>query len=283
MIAQLPSTLICGAIRNGGAGFIKTLSVIEGLKPFLAECDVVLVTNDNTDGTDAVIASWAASSAHHHVIRLDGMAAAVPNRVDRLAMARNFYLEFRYSRLSKPFDLVLVLDLDGPNQSLDPAEFARVVTSLAPGWDGLFPNQLKAYYDILALRHDTWCPADCMDEVQRATRKRTLRQPFKSARGRAARKAFIYDRQIQIPTAHPPFRVRSAFGGLGLYRASALTNCWYGSKTASGAPCCDHVVLNEEITRRGGQLLIVPNLLNDAPEEHLRPESGRPLPAGLKL
>ena len=281
--AVLPSTFICGAVRNGGAAFVKTLAVIEALKPLLADCAIVIVTNDNTDGTDEALFAWAASSAQHHVIRLDGLAKAVPDRVDRLAMARNFYLEFWRSHMSQRFEQVLVMDLDGPNESIDAAEFARVVAAQPAGWDGLFPNQLKAYYDIYALRHDTWCPDDCWEDVRAATRKRTLRQPFKSARGRAARKFFVYDRQIKIPPDHPPFRVRSAFGGLGLYRAAALTNCWYGTKTAAGAPCCDHVVVNEEITRRGGKLFVLPSLLNMAPDEHLRPGSGRPIPNGLTL
>jgi hypothetical protein len=279
----LPSTFICGAVRNGGAGFVKTLAVIDRLKPLLADCAVAIVTNDNTDGTDGVIADWAASSAQHHVIRLDGMAKAVPDRIDRLAMARNFYLDFLRAHTIQRFEQVLVMDLDGPNEAIDPIEFTRVVSTQPKGWDGLFPNQRKAYYDIYALRHDTWCPTDCWDEVRRATRTRTLRQPFKSQRGRAARKHFVYDRQIKIPPEHPAFRVRSAFGGLGLYRAEALTHCWYGTKTADGAPCCDHVVVNEEITRRGGKLFIVPALLNEAPDEHLRPESGRPIPAWLRL
>ncbi len=274
---RLPSTVICGAVRNGGAGFVKTLAVIEGLKSWFDDCAAVIVTNDNTDGTDGVISAWAASNPQHHVIHLDGMAKAIPDRIERLVAARNFYLQFIRARMAQRFEQVLVMDLDGPNETIDPVEFARVVAAQPAGWDGLFPNQLQAYYDIYALRHDTWCPTNCLEEV----RKRTW--PLMGWRRRAARKHFVYDRQIKIQPGHPAFRVRSAFGGLGLYRMDALTGCWYGTRTADGAPCCDHVVLNEEITRRGGKLFIVPSLINEAPEEHLRPGSGRPIPDWLKL
>ena len=263
--------LICGVVRNGGASFIKTLAVINEIKALCTGCSVVIVTNDNTDGTDAVLAGWGDASEHHHVIGLDGLATAWPDRIDRLAVARNFYLNHLREQPFGRFQLVLVLDMDGPNEALDVAAFRRVIGEVTPGWDGLFANQRQAYYDLYALRHDRWCPGDCLEEVRLARNRKV------------ARNTLVYGRQYAIAPEHPPFRVRSAFGGLGLYRAEALTNCWYGSRTADGIKVCDHVVVNTEIDRRGGVLLIVPALLNDAPSEHLRPLSGQRVPASLKL
>ncbi len=276
LLAKLPSTLICGVVRNGGEAFVKTLRVIEALKPHLDDWATVLVTNDNTDGTDAVIAAWAQASPKHSVICLDGFAASWPDRIDRLAVARNYYLAHLKAQPTGRFRQVLVMDLDGPNEAIKPAELVGVINSLTFEWDGLFANQLRGYYDLYPLRHDRWCPTDCWEEVRKATRS-----PFKSQRGRAARETFVYGRQYAIPPTVPPFRVRSAFGGLGLYRADALHNCWYGSRLSDGTKVCDHVMVNEEVDRRGGKLFIVPALLNEAPLEHLRPGSGRPPPADL--
>lgn len=277
-LAKLPSTLICGVVRNGGDAFVKTLKMIDDLKPHLADWATVIVTNDNTDGTDAIIAAWAQRSPKHKFISLDGFATSWPDRIDRLAVARNHYLAHLRSSLPDQYQYVLVVDLDGPNQDVNPVEFVSVINSLKFDWDGVFANQLRGYYDLYPLRHNTWCPTDCWEEVRKATRS-----PFKKKRGRAARERFVYARQYAIPASHAPFRVHSAFGGLGLYRYEALRNCWYGSRLSNGIKVCDHVVLNEEIDRRGGRLLIVPALLNEAPLEHLRPGSGKPIPPGLKL
>jgi hypothetical protein len=276
--AKLPSTLICGVVRNGGEAFVKTLKMIDDLKPHLTDWSVVIVTNDNTDQTDAVITAWAQRSHKHTLISLDGFATSWPDRIDRLAVARNYYLAHLRSLPPDQYQYVLIVDLDGPNQDVNPSEFVSVINSLKFDWDGVFANQLRGYYDLYPLRHDTWCPTDCWEEVRKATRS-----PFKSQRGRAARENFVYGRQYAIPASTPPFRVHSAFGGLGLYRAAALHNCWYGSRRPDGIKVCDHVVVNEEIDRRGGKLFIVPALLNEAPLEHLRPGSGKPIPSHLKL
>lgn len=279
MPTHLPATLICGTIRNGGPAFKATLDAIERLKPMFERCSVAIVTNDNTDDTDATLASWVASNASHTVIRMDGFAYAYPERIDRLAAVRNFYLRHLYDQPDGAFDMLLVLDLDGPNTKLQPQPFLAAIDTVKLPWDGLFANQLEAYYDVYPLRHDTWSPDDCWVRVLQVTRG-----PFGKWRKRAARRRFVTDRQIKIPPTAPPIRVRSAFGGLGLYRVAALNRrCWYGSRLANGDLVCDHVMVNTAIDRDGGALYIVPSLLNEVQAEHLSPGSGRPPPPELQL
>ncbi len=277
MPSRLPSTLICGTIRNGGTALNATLDAIERLKGAFQASSAVIVTNDNTDDTDTILAAWSSSSPTNFTIRLDGFATAYPEHIDRLAAVRNFYLRHLYQQPAGTYEMLLVLDLDGPNARLDPAEFLAAVSSVSLRWDGLFANQLKAYYDIYPLRHDIWSPDDCWLRVAAASKG-----PFGKWRRSAAREHFIYGRQVRIPPTEPPIRVRSAFGGLGLYRVAALADrCWYGSRLANGDLVCDHVVVNTAIDRQGGALYIVPCLVNEAQEEHLRPESGKPPWPGL--
>jgi len=171
---------------------------------------------------------------------------------------------------------MLVMDLDGPNQQLNAEQVVRAIEGFSGPWDGLFANQAEAYYDIFALRHDAWCPDCCLQRIEAAAR-------FPFARKRAARKKYIGDRQFKIPVDHPPIAVRSAFGGLGVYKADAVRNCWYSIKTVGGSKICEHVGLNEAICAKGGSLFILPSLINLAPLEHLRAGSGQPIPASLRL
>jgi len=274
---RLPTTLICGTVRNGGAAFAATLQTIERLKGVFEDTTVVIVTNDNTDGTDDVLAAWSADNPKHVVIRLDGIAAAYPERIDRLAAVRNFYLHYLRRQPADAFKMMLVLDMDGPNVALQPDAFLAAINSVTVPWDGLFANQLRAYYDVYPLRHDTWSPDDCWERVAQANKGLFV----KSMRKKKAINEFVYGRQVRIPPTEPLIRVRSAFGGLGLYLAGSLSNGWYASRLKNGTLVCDHVGLNTAMDQAGRALYIVPWLLNEAPEEHLRPSSGKAPQPGL--
>ena len=97
------------------------------------------------------------------------------------------------------------------------------------------------------------------------------------------KKRHIHSRQYRIPPEHPWIPVRSAFGGLGLYRSVALDGHWYDSGPRYGRPVCEHVRLHQRMVDVGARLYIVPELLNTAPPGHLGPGSGNPLPFDFEL
>jgi len=268
--------LICGVVRNGGAALVHTLQKIQSFERAAENCKVIVVTNDNTDDTDAVLQKWRSLNDRRCVETLDGLAAAIPERVGRIAQARNFYMHAVHREPSEKYKFVIVLDLDGPNTNIVPDDIIGLLQSQTFEWDALFANQHRAFYDVYALRHDTWCPTDCWAEVQAA-----ITFPFRHRKMLKAQSRFVYQRQYHIPPTHPPIAVHSAFGGFAVYKRDALQQCWYGSRDNSGHVICEHVVLNQGIDRRGGKLFIMPALLNDAPEEHLTRDSGRPFPSEL--
>lgn len=263
---------IMGVVRNGGAALSQTLGVIEALRARVQHSRLILATNDNDDDTDAVLAHATRADTGAQVLRLDGLAAAMPDRVDRIAAARNMTLAGLRALPEAP-PLVLMLDLDGPNATLDPDAVLEHAAQETPEWDALFANQHTAYYDLFALRHPQWCPRDVMQEVEDA-RWRCLKTISK----RRLKARYIHARQYHIPADHPLIPVQSAFGGLGLYRSTALAGCWYGSRTAQGAQVCEHVMLHQQMTRRGARLFIAPGVANTAPPEHLGAKSGQPFP-----
>jgi hypothetical protein len=276
MRTALPPTFICGLVRNAAAPLRQTLGAIKALAAICERSFVLVVTNDNIDETDAVLRAWKNSSADHDVLWLDGLEKAFPERLDRVAAARNLCLQQLRARPEAEFPLIIIMDLDGPNIHLSANALLESVSNASFQWDGIFANQRQAYYDIYALRHDQWCPDDCWEEIRRAT---TF--PWRNRKARVAKEKFVHSRQFRIRPEHPPIAVRSAFGGLAIYRTDSIKGSWYASRDKDWRLTCEHVLFNAQLREMGGKLFIVPSLLNDAPMEHLGPLSGTEMPHGF--
>jgi hypothetical protein len=280
-MSDQPRITAYGLIRNGGPDLGAELTRFEALLSAFPAARLIIATNDNQDGTDAELDAWAAKSPNHVLLRFDGLARAIPDRIDRLAVVRNLCLAA--IREHHACDFMVSLDLDGPNVRLSVGSIGEVIERWPAGAAAVFANQRQAYYDLYALRHPSWCPSDCWLEVTADLNRtpRLLRRLFADRRRRQAVSRRVWSRQYRIEPETPPIAVDSAYGGLGVYRMSALAGCWYGSRLPSGAAVCEHVGLHAQLRTAGGQLYILPWLLNDAPDEHLGPESGAPFPDQL--
>src|SRR5271165_208979 len=186
-MTQLPPIIVCTLVRNGGAGLARSLGTVQRLMSASEKSYCIVVTNDNTDGTIEHLQHWKGTSSSIELQILDGLAKAYPNRSDRLAVARNFYLKSVHDVSLREFEFVCILDLDGLNDGVT-AEHVASAMSLSNHWDGLFANQRGPYYDLYALRHPSWCPADVWHEIKHAARS-----PFRKMRGRRAIRRFIHD------------------------------------------------------------------------------------------
>jgi hypothetical protein len=269
-MSRLHSAAFCALARQSAATLPSTLARIQELRECFDRSSVLLITNDSTDATPDILRRWKASSQGVEVLCLDGLAVSIKARTDRLAAARNLGLYHLRQAIEsgRRFDVMVVIDTDGINSQLVTGEaFLKAVASAPQDWVAVFGNQRQAYYDIWALRHRTWCPNDCWQDVQRAAQ--CYPRPF---RGRAIAKAarrFIGERQVRIPPDNAPISVDSAFGGIGIYKSDALCGVWYSSRDEAGREVCEHVSLNLRLRKAGGKLYILPALLNDAPSEHL--------------
>ena len=284
MINQTTAGLaILGTVRNGGEGLRRTLGFIDRLRSRLSSSRCVIVTNDNDDETDEHLALLGRGT---EIIELNGIAAAMCERIERISLVRNMGLMKLRSRRKMP-EYTLVLDLDGPNAELDPDAVLDLMAAQSQPWEGIFANQKEAYYDLAALRHPYWCPNDCWVEYKQAERRfqalRSLGLVSRKILKENLKNKYIYARQYRIPPEHPWIPVQSAFGGLGLYRSAALDNHWYDSGMRQGRPTCEHVGLHRRMIASGARLFVVPDLLNLAPSDHLGSGSGATLPYDLKL
>lgn len=230
---------------------------------------VVIAENDSRDGSKALLRAWMEKARGLGAVRavlidMDGLAAQA-ERTNRIAAARNRILQEveQDAELSR-FGLLAMLDMDIPNSyPVRPEKFAAAAAFLDEHQDAaaVFPNQLPLYYDIWTLREKNWCPGDCWDEVAAAT-------PLLGYEAAIAK--YVYDRQICLDPAAAPLEVDSAFGGIGIYRLSAILGRRYAGLKPNGTPASDHVALHETIRGEGGRLFILPGFLNVSSFEHTR-------------
>lgn len=267
---------IAGLVRNCASVLQASLQNLNIVMRCFERAHIVAVTNDSVDDTGEMLAAWAAASPSRTVLRAEGIARAVAGRTDRLATLRNLcLLEMRRRiEVGRQFDVMIVFDFDGVNGAPDLADGVQNAIATAPSdWGGLFANQRQAYYDIWALRHPKWCPSDCWQQVRRSVRR--MPWPLRRRIEAAAVRRYVGNRQIRISPKEPPIAVQSAFGGLGIYKVSALAGAWYSGRDEAGSEVCEHVAFHACINQRISKLYIMPGLLNDAPPEHLARGAGR--------
>jgi glycosyltransferase involved in cell wall biosynthesis len=263
--------VIVGCARNAAGTLPRVLANVGGIGSAFREAAYVIVENDSTDGTKEILYAWRDAGPARRLIELDGLAARHSARTLRLQVARNAYLAAIRDSEVAAFDRLVVVDLDDANvRALSPAAFERALDFLAADTRraGVFANQDGTYYDMWALRHPERCPGDVWEEV------------FDHAlsHGCSDEEAFAATfarRVFELPEDAPPLEVTSAFGGLGIYsmqRALACHRPYVGSKPkvlhgfrragTTRMQVCEHVSFHEGLRSSGGQLFVLPWLVN---------------------
>jgi hypothetical protein len=251
-----------GCARDCERHLPAVLRNCERLASVYGRVEFVFVENDSTDKTKALLKAWLAVGRRGRLIELDGLTAQKLMRPERIAVARNAYLdEIRNTEL-REFDHLVTLDMDAVNAGAISLEAFRAAVGFldgAPETAGVFSSATPVYYDMWALRCDGCCPTDCWSEI--------AAKPWWMSK-RAAGYKYIYARQIAIPREMAPIPVSSAFGGLGVYKMTFALQQGYSGQTVDGRMACEHVAFNEAIRQKGGVLYIFPQLQNQAPIEH---------------
>jgi glycosyltransferase involved in cell wall biosynthesis len=265
--------VFAGCARNCAAHLPAALANIERLSALFDETFTVVVENDSTDATKAVLAQWGAGRPGYSGIHLDGLAGLEPARTRRLEFARNACLQ---AVLGEPrlaaCDYLVVMDLDdAAARPLDLEAVRRALQFLREREQAaaVFANQRGVYYDLWALRHAQKCPGDLWEAVFDHARNNGV----DDARAFAA--AF-QPRVFSLPTDAPALEVDSAFGGLGIYKLPWVArnpNPYLGYKLKllrqpDGAvqvirwQCCEHVHFHRGLRGLGGELFVLPWLVN---------------------
>jgi hypothetical protein len=266
-----------GAARDCAAHLPHVLQNLDRFSAGYAEASFLFFVSDCTDDSAAILQRWLADGRRGHVIDLGPLATHLPRRTERLASVRNAGLD-EIGRLRwHDHDHLVIADLDDVLDSpLSADGFIQAAHWLEgePSRAGVLANALPRYYDVWALRHDRWCPHDVWHSIW----GRPDNVSFEAAKFRE-----VFARQIEIPASAPPIEVRSAFGGLGLYRLSAALAARYVGIDSQGREVSEHVAFNAAIGRAGGRLHIFPALQVQAPRQHLYQAEEFKLPWRMRM
>jgi len=250
--------LVVGLARNVGNVFEKNFEALSSAMSVFDSVCYYVVESDSSDNTLEIFHLIKLKSPNFDFVSLGNLSDQLPNRVDRIVHCRNAYLDYFFEHRDK-FDYLIVADLDGVNEGLSALALSSV-WSKGIEWDGVFANQSSLYYDIWALRHDAWCPSDCWQNY------RFLRELGLSEE-RALWDA-VYSKMIHVPKDYSWIPVRSAFGGLGIYKASSFPQVYYSCYDEHGVEVCEHVNLHCSSEFNDKKLFINPALINGGLNGH---------------
>jgi hypothetical protein len=226
----------------------------------------VFAVSDSKDNSLGMLRGWLMGKAGV-ALDLGNLESRIPKRTWRIAKARDACLEFIRARDWASYDELVMCDLDEVlADRVDAKGFAaaRAWLQAKDSRAAAFPSSTPVYYDIWALRHQTWCPYDCWQAIW----ERSASEPLMAAKIRE-----VHARQLALPMWMPPISVRSAFGGMAIYKLRHLDGSTYFDMTSADQgndwERCEHVGVNSRLVDRGLELAIVPALRVRAPSEHL--------------
>lgn len=260
---SLDSAVFVGTARNCARWLPDVLANLAKLSRLYDRAAFIFAVSDSTDATTSLLRQWLGAGWTGKVIDLGELAGRIELRTERIAFARNTCLDEARGSTFKDYGHMVVADMDDVLAApidLDSYRRAAQWLDTSPDRAAAFSSASPCYYDIWALRHPTWSPHDCWHRIW----GRPRRESFERAKFRE-----VFARQIELPRKMKPIEVRSAFGGLGLYRMSYAVGARYVGADAQGREVSEHVAFNETIGRAGGRLFVFPDLQVRAPPEHL--------------
>jgi hypothetical protein len=213
----------------------------------------IIIESNSTDHSLLVLKKYAKKYKFVHFESLNSPDNYYPLRTQKLAHARNRYLQiFKELQKIQKIDYLVVCDLNNLNNKLTKKAVASC--DKISSWGALTANQKGPYYDIWALRHKYWNDGDCWK------RYAILAQFYPNKY--LALWDSVYSKMIKIQTDKAPIKVDSAFGGLAIYRAEYLNECVYIGVDENSQQICEHISFHKQFTKNGGDMYINPALIN---------------------
>lgn len=255
--------IVTGLARNCATYLPEVLANLGRWAALYGQAYFLFAVSDTHDDSRMVLEDWLAAGRSGEVLDFGCLEEQLPRRTERIAWLRNACLDRVRALPQGDWDHLVVADLDDVlAQPIAAQPFAQAIDWLeaSPERAAVFASAAPRYYDVWALRHPRWCPHDCWHRIW----GRNAPESFEAAKFRE-----VFRRQIEIPLAMAPIAVRSAFGGLAVYRLSWALRSRYRGLDDSSREVSEHVAFNEAIADAGGTLHIFPALRVHAPAQHL--------------
>ncbi len=230
LLMQKECVVFCGIARDVAQNLNQTLAMIERVGALFKSYKVILYENDSTDGTDVILQQWQRKLGKNVVTLIQeklNRSAAISSggfsaqRFETLAYCRNKYLKQLHLPEYDDSTYVIVLDMDLWDL---PIEGLMHSFGIEHHWSSISANGVydgQTYYDSLAFRSEEF-PDTLNSEAQRRHAQR------------------VYN------TDHDLVRVKSAFGGLTIYKRQCMNNCFYTGND------CEHVGLHDCQRKKDG-------------------------------
>ena len=242
------SAVIVGCAKNIHSFMQETKRRLRMLSGVFAHSAVMVYENDSTDKTLEELRAWEKEGWMRVISEKN---VNLESRTQALSHCRNVLLR---QALQHNTELLVVVDLD--DRGLPSSEDAvRACFDMQEDWGMIGANQQGTYYDLWALRtFSDWMPYDCWECDSKAENDAEKKKCFDNA-------------WRNIPQSSPPMEVKSAFGGMAIYKTKYLKGCDYGNginpnRKGSDKDKCEHVDLHECVRRNGGKLFINPKCIN---------------------
>lgn len=216
--------IITGITRDNAVDLPIMIKHIEYVGEFFGDYRVILIENDSTDGTKAIIDNWQNANKKVKVISQDYRNTKRPS-IKFLADVRNKYLEAIEKDIKyENFDIMMVVDMD-MSYGFDVRGIMHSFSQINR-WDSVcsngISNQKGEMYDMFAFRNEEfpWKPID---------------NPEKYWSEVVPRGQKVYDISLDL------IPVYSCFGGLGIYKIDFTKSCRYDSIQGD----CEHLPFHE--------------------------------------
>mgnify|MGYP001285409001 FL=1 len=272
------NVVFVGCARDCGDTLKKSLENIKIYSSLFNKSYQVIVENGSKDKTREILKE---NQNQNNFYLFEDHLDELLYRGQRLEKARNIIIQKIKSSvdLSK-CNLLIVLDLDGSGNYLiknkdilDSLKFLYSKESIG----AVFANQLGTYYDMWTLRDDTYCKNDFWAEVLKNIIKKILpKEKITNSMINEVKKNFVDKNTFTIEKNLPPIKVKSAFGGFGIYKMNyVLKNKrqYVGTQTVNLSfkdntkamvkfQKCEHVNFNFGFLDQNLELYIMPSLIN---------------------
>ena len=275
--------VVVGCLKNSSEFLFSVINNLEKLSGLFDEVSFIFVENDSIDATKSIIGAWGRNQKKFKMYSLDGLDQYEKDRTLRLEIARNAYISaVKQDKSLHSFEYMIVMDMDDRGAypwNLDSVSKALDFLEQKPEHAAVFANQPVKYYDLWALRHPLLCPFDFWHEV--------LAQALHVSSDQEAFDKVYAKVPKCIPIDTPPIQVESAFGGLGIYKMKFVLNnkaryigheykYFVGeSMVFSKLQTCEHVSFHHGISAQGGQMFILPYLVNSDQDTGFNPSAFR--------
>ena len=213
----------------------------------------IFIVSELDSPTYEKVCQLSTLKANVHVLREEEFYVAEGSvRTHRLAMLRDGYIGYLKSRVVDG-DMLIVVDWDVTIRRFEPSELLDTDNDNF----AIAANSSPRYYDVFALRL-------LKDD------NLFLKFEFLSRHGRnkVAQLREIAHKQSLMSRCTKRRAVRSAFGGLVVYPAGVVHHGKYASEeTKQGI--CEHVSFHDSLSGKLKIIYIEPNLIVEAPREHI--------------